>query len=57
LVYRNIQGVPKIISAINQKKDTAITVGAQHLMGSTGLIQSLEQKGYCVEHVVKFCKE
>jgi uncharacterized protein YbaP (TraB family) len=53
MIYRNIVGFPKIISGINQGKDTAIILGARHLMGATGVINSLEERGYCVEHAVK----
>ena len=50
-IYRNNNFYPKIPLAIQQKKDTAITCGRDHLFRETGIVRSLRRDGYDVNHV------
>ncbi len=51
IIYRNTTWYPKIPLAIQQKKDMALTCGAAHLIGETGMVRSLRRDGYNVNHV------
>jgi TraB/PrgY/gumN family len=49
VIYRNRKWMPKIVSALQQGRSTAIVVGYGHLQGEKGMIQSLRERGYRVE--------
>ena len=49
LVERNNEWLPKIEEFINQKNSTFILVGALHLIGEDGVLQTLKRKGYRID--------
>jgi uncharacterized protein YbaP (TraB family) len=43
--------VPKIRAELNSGKPTSIVVGANHMLGPTGLIALLQRNGYKFEQL------
>lgn len=51
VVRRNRSWIPEIESLIKGKTDALVVVGAAHLVGKTGIVQMLRDKGYTVEQI------
>jgi uncharacterized protein len=51
LVDRNRQWLPKIEDYLSQSDPCLVVVGAAHLLGKSGLIELLRQRGYSVEQM------
>jgi uncharacterized protein len=49
VIGRNRNWLPKIEDFLKRKGNTLVIVGAAHLVGASGLIELLEQKGYTLE--------
>jgi hypothetical protein len=55
---RNDAWVPQLEARLTAPgtDDTLVVVGALHLLGSDGVVEKLEKKGYTVERVCTVCK-
>jgi uncharacterized protein YbaP (TraB family) len=58
IVNRNNDWLPQIAKKLDDAKtgNTLIVVGAAHLIGSDGLVEKLQAKGYKVERICSACK-
>lgn len=57
-VDRNNAWVPKLQQMLDasKKDDTLVVVGAMHLLGSDGVVEKLQAKGYTVERICSACR-
>ena len=51
IVQRNYNWLPRIETFLKQKKNYLVVVGSLHLLGSDGLINLLQKKGYVIEQL------
>jgi uncharacterized protein YbaP (TraB family) len=51
LIQRNRMWLPKIEALFSRPKPAFVVVGAAHLVGSDGLLQMLQDKGYTIEQM------
>jgi hypothetical protein len=51
LVERNRNWLPKLEALFNRRGRALVIVGAAHLVGPDGLLQTLKSKGYTIEQL------